>query len=199
MLQPPTAVGALFPYQRRRRLPGVLPKRIGGRANLEGWQMVAGGRSGLRGNDHREAASDGRAPWRGARPSPDCYCLARSGRLRSDESGTPAGVQRICCVVARRSPPPNPRRPPATLLQPFGLTDPECQNSTARWTPRPSNGRATWGTHPAVGGYWGIIQTKTVARTSSPRGRKGSPGNSNGLSGGRVLETRRSGVSCWSR
>ena len=115
--------------------------------------MVAGGRSGLRGNDHREAASDGRAPWRGARPSPDCHCLARSSRLRSDKSGTPAGVQHICYVVARRSPPPNPRRPPATLLQPFGLTDPECPSSPARWMPRPSNGRAPWATRPAVGSY----------------------------------------------
>jgi hypothetical protein len=28
--------------------------------------------------------------------------------------------------------PRNPRRPPATLWQPFGLTDPECPNSSAR-------------------------------------------------------------------
>src|ERR1035441_4858567 len=33
----------------------------------EGWGRVRGGRSGERGNDHREAASDGRAPRRGAR------------------------------------------------------------------------------------------------------------------------------------
>ena len=126
------------------QLEDMLPKRISARANPEGWQMVAGGRSGLGGNDHREAASDDRAPCRGARPSPDCYCLPRSSRLRSDESGTPAGVQDICYVVTRRSPPRNPRRPPATLLQPFGLTNPECPNSTAGLTRHPSNGRAIW-------------------------------------------------------
>ena len=126
------------------QIEAVLPKQIGGRANPEGWQMVAGGRSGLGGNDHREATLDSQAPWRGARPSPDCNCLARSSRLHSDESGTPAGVQDICYVVTRRSPPPNPRRPPATLLQPFGLTEPECPNSAAGWIRFPSNGRAIW-------------------------------------------------------
>jgi hypothetical protein len=48
-----------------------------------------------------------------------------SRRLRSDEAGTPAGVQNIPCPVARRSPAPErTRRPPATLWQPFGLNDP---------------------------------------------------------------------------
>ena len=42
--------------------------RACGKANPEGWKMVAGGRSGERGNDHRETASDDRAPRRGARP-----------------------------------------------------------------------------------------------------------------------------------
>ena len=39
-------------------------------------------------------------------------------------------------LLLRRCPevaaPRNPRRPPATLWQPFGLTDPECPNSSAR-------------------------------------------------------------------
>jgi hypothetical protein len=78
----------------------------------------------------------------GCQTQPGRHCLARSSRLRSDESGTPAGVQDIWHVVTRRSPPPNPRRPPATLCQPFGLSDPECPNPTARRTARPTFKRA---------------------------------------------------------
>jgi hypothetical protein len=154
------------------QLECILPKWIGGRANPEGWQMVAGGRLGLRGNDHRKAGSDGRAPWRGARPSPNSYCLVRSGRLPNDDSSTPAGVQDICCVVIRRSPPPNPRRPPATLLQPFGLTDRECPNSMSHRTSRPSNERAIWATRIAVAARhcripW-LAATSVLAWPSAP-------------------------------
>jgi hypothetical protein len=47
------------------------PEHPNSRANPEGWQTVAGGRSGQRGNDHRKTAADSRAPRRGARPGPD--------------------------------------------------------------------------------------------------------------------------------
>jgi hypothetical protein len=154
------------------QLECILPKRIGGRANPEGCQMVAGGRFPLVLNDHRKAGSDGRAPWRCARPSPNSYCLVRSGRFLNDESGTPAGVQDICCVVIRRSPLPNPRRPPATFLQPFGLTDPECRNSTSRRTSRPSNERAIRATRPALAAShyripW-LAATRGLAWPSAP-------------------------------
>ena len=149
-----------------------LRKWIGGTANPEGWQMVAGGRFPLVLNDHRKAGSYGRAPWRGARPSPSSYCSVRSGRLLNDESGTPAGVHDICCVVIRRSPLPNPRRPPATLLQPFGLTDPECPNSRPRRTSRPSNERAIWVTRLALAARhcripW-LAATRVLAWPSAP-------------------------------
>jgi len=40
-------------------------------------------------------------------------------------------VRDCFCAVTRRSPPPeDPRRPPATLWQPFGLTAQECPNSS---------------------------------------------------------------------
>jgi hypothetical protein len=98
-----------------------------GRANPEGWQRVAGGRSGQRGTTtgkpRRMAEHPGGVPDR-ARA---CYSLPRSGRLRRDDAGTPAGVQNFSGAVTRRSPPPNPRRPPATLWQPFGLTDQNVQ------------------------------------------------------------------------
>ena len=71
--------------------------------------MVAGGRLGQRGNDHRNAASDGQAPRRGASRSADVLPLRP--RLCRDQSGTPAGVHNISCAVTRRSP---PRNPPAT-------------------------------------------------------------------------------------
>jgi hypothetical protein len=83
-------------------------------ANPEGWQMVAGGRSGQGGNDHRKA----------------CFGFAHPGGVpdqnpTGNRSGTPAGVQNLFYAVTRRSPPPeSPRRPPATFWQPFGLTAP---------------------------------------------------------------------------
>jgi hypothetical protein len=74
-----------------------------------------------------------------------------SSRLGSDESGTPSGVQGFSCAVARRSPAPKkPRRPPATLWQPCGLTDPECPNSR----PQPR-----WG--------WGLVAQFTQGSSSS--------------------------------
>ena len=89
----------------------------------------------------------GRAPRRGARPGSDVLDLPSN--LHRDESGTPGrGCRRSPAPLPGGRRPPNPRRPPATLWQPFGLTDPECPNSTARWTPPPSNGRVIWATHP---------------------------------------------------
>ena len=64
--------------------------------------MVAGGRLGQGGNDHRKAGF-GFAHPEGV---PD-RTTTRS------HSGTPAGVQNLCPAVIRRSPPPeSPRRPP---------------------------------------------------------------------------------------
>jgi ankyrin repeat protein len=112
-------------------------------ANPEGWQMVAGGRSGKGGNDHRKACPDERAHPAGVPDSTAVTWLNRHigyimRRAPSScnkaphvtystcrRSGTPAGVQDLSYAVTRRSPPPeSPRRPPATLWQPFGLTAP---------------------------------------------------------------------------
>src|ERR1035437_5389426 len=81
---------------------------------------------------------------RGERPPESCVrerstqegcqscAFVRSIRLRS-RSGTPAGVLgfflRRCPEAAA---PKNPRRPPATLWQPFWLAKPECPNSGRR-------------------------------------------------------------------
>ena len=85
------------------------------RANPEGWQGVAGGRSGQWGNDRRKAGSHSRAPRRGARPGPEVPDFA-SSRLRSTASGTPRGVQDLASVITRRSRPPCP---PATSGYPL--------------------------------------------------------------------------------
>ena len=91
---------------------GHFPPNSLAEANPQGCQRVAGGRSGQRGNDHRKA----------------CFGLAHPGGVpdrtpTSNRSGTPAGVQDLCYAVTRRPPPPeSPRRHPATLWQPFGLT-----------------------------------------------------------------------------
>jgi hypothetical protein len=79
--------------------------------NPEGCQRVAGGRSGKRGNDHRDSASDGPAPWRGARPNRfatarpripghlNSWRVTGSGAMpissphSSNESGTPLGCR----------------------------------------------------------------------------------------------------------
>jgi hypothetical protein len=129
------------------------PVTVGPGANPEGWQMVAGGRSGQGGNNHRkscfglahpggvpEPRSHDRSiqvttakPFTLAHParSPRSeYLGSISIRLGSEESGTPcrgAGfLLRRCPEVAAAK---NPRRPPATLWQPFGLTNPESPNS----------------------------------------------------------------------
>jgi hypothetical protein len=83
--------------------------------NPQGWQRVAGGRSGQRGNDHRKAASDGRAPRKGVpepwRPDQSSHLTtarpSAPGHLAAG-SGTPAGVQDFSRAVARRSPPQKP-------------------------------------------------------------------------------------------
>ena len=106
--------------------------RACGKANPEGWKMVAGGRSGERGNDHRETASDDRAPRRGARPSLHMVEPDLIEQTPHDRVWHPSGVQDIFRAVTRRSPGAGERRPPATLCQPFGLNSPECPSSTAR-------------------------------------------------------------------
>jgi hypothetical protein len=130
------------PWRKARQMVGVVSPLLKGRlgfghflpnslaeANPQGWQRVAGGRTGQRGDDHRKIASEGRAPREGCQ---SCT-LARTNRLGS-RSGTPAGVPGISCAVTRRSPAPQkPRRPPATLWQPFGLAIPECPNSPLRF------------------------------------------------------------------
>jgi hypothetical protein len=118
-------VGVVSPLLKGRLGFGhFLPNSLA-EANPQGWQRVAGGRTGQRGDDHRKTASEGRAPREGCQ---SCT-LARTNSLGS-RSGTPAGVPGIACAVTRRSPAPQkPRRPPATLWQPFGLAIPECPNS----------------------------------------------------------------------
>jgi len=114
------------------------------KTNPQGWQRVAGGRSGQRGNDHRRSALDGRAPRRGV---PESKRPDRSNHLTTARPFTPGHLARRvwhprrgaghllrrCAEVAA---PRNPRRPPATLWQPSGLTDPECPNSSPSTCPR---------------------------------------------------------------
>jgi hypothetical protein len=127
--------------------------RACGRTNPEGWKMVAGGRSGERGNDHRETGLDGRAPQRGARPSLHMVEPDLIERAPHDRVWHPSGVQDIFRAVTRRSPGNGGRRPPATLWQPFGLTSPECPNSSVRWGRRgpPPKKQIVWAIRPALG------------------------------------------------
>jgi len=85
-------------------------------ANLEGWQMVAGGRSGQWGDDHRKAASDGRAPRRGARPSPNVLHTRLLQHAPQGRVWHPCRGAGLSCVITRRSPPPTP---PATSGYPL--------------------------------------------------------------------------------
>jgi hypothetical protein len=123
--------------------------------NPQGWQRVAGGRSGQRGNDHRKTALDGPAsrrgvpePWRHDRSNEETttrpftrghaartphrkYLGSISSGLSTDESGTPAGVQEFSCAAARRSPPKKPSAtsgyPLATLrVDRSGMSKPQC-------------------------------------------------------------------------
>jgi hypothetical protein len=127
-----------------RRLEfGHIPRSSVAEANPQGWQKVAGGRSGQRGERPPERRRKVLHPGEGARRervttaracAPGSYGLRftqkstgsgtrpTSSLCGSDESGTPAGVQGLSCSVARRSPPKRTRRPPATVWQPCGLT-----------------------------------------------------------------------------
>src|ERR1035437_7659397 len=49
----------------------------------------------------------------------------------------PAGVRTSAALLPGSRRPPAPRRPPATVWQPFGLTNAACPNSTARWDSAP--------------------------------------------------------------
>ena len=114
--------------------------------NPLGWQRVAGGRAGQRGNDHRKGVGWSSTPERGARPNH--VRTARPfipGRLpRSSHSNYLALGQSqsrvraaATCLAPRRgagplprhcsevAAPQNPRRPPATVWQPSGLAAPE--------------------------------------------------------------------------
>jgi hypothetical protein len=102
--------------------------------NPEGCQRVAGGRSGKRGNDHRNSASEGPAPWRGARrsyqttPRPripghlNSWRVTGSGAMPissphgSNESGTPPGCRSSAAPLTggRR-----PEKPSATSGYPL--------------------------------------------------------------------------------
>ena len=101
-----------------------------GRANPEGWQRVAGGRSGQRGNDHRKTASDGRAPRRGARPSPGVLQPATLGQAPPRRCWHPcrgAELLRRCYPeVAAPKPPTASGYPLATLR----VDRPKCPNSS---------------------------------------------------------------------
>jgi hypothetical protein len=102
-------------------------------ANPQGCQRVAGGRSGQGGSDHRKSASERGAPRRGA-----------SGVRSSARSGSGAGLARLLGAgdllhfYPEVAAPKDPRRPLATLWQPFGLTDPECPSSIG-WLPAARN------------------------------------------------------------
>ena len=126
---------------------GHYPRGSLAESNPQGWQRVAGGRSGQTGNDHRETASDGRAP-RGGVPEP--RRPDRSNHLTTAQPFTPGHPARRVWhpsrgaeLLLRRCPevaaPKNPRRPPATLWQPSGLTAPECPNSSPATCPRCCN------------------------------------------------------------
>jgi hypothetical protein len=80
---------------------GRFPRSSLAETNPQGWQRVAGGRSGQGGSDHRKAASERGAPRRGAR-------AARSSARSGSEAGLAPqpGCRASSCAVARRSPPP---------------------------------------------------------------------------------------------
>ena len=125
---------------------GQFPRGSLAKANPQGWQRVAGGRSGQRGNDHRENASDSRAPRRvpafrrqdgsrhvtTARP----FTLGHLARRPHSHARGGSAVTSLaphrgagdCCAVARRSPLPQPLTTSGYPL-PTLRVDPECPNS----------------------------------------------------------------------
>src|ERR1035441_8513152 len=95
-------------------------------ANPQGCQRVAGGRSGKGGNDHRKAASESEHPGRSARAA---TWSARAGSQAG--LAPPPGCRTSAGPLPGGRRPHKPRRPPATLWQPFGLTKPECLRERA--------------------------------------------------------------------
>ena len=123
--------------------------------------MVVQGKGG---NDHRKTALDGRAPRPGCQNLGDVTAATTWPAVFTATSLAPRPGCRACSAPlpgGRR--PHNPRRPPATLWQPCGLTDPECPNSRANpqgWQrvaggrsgqrgERPPEDRVGWSSTPA--------------------------------------------------
>ena len=109
---------------RRQEFGDILPHSLA-ELNPQGCQRVAGGRSPFALNDHRKAASDSEHPEGSARAarwppraSPEADLAPLPGCRRSPTSLT--GGRR----------PHYPRRPPATLWQPCGLTKPKRPTSS---------------------------------------------------------------------
>ena len=127
-----------------RRLPlgfGHYPQNSPREANPQGWQKVAGGRSGQGGNDHRKDARWSRTPERGARrkevftawphtvgrltrSSHSKYLAVPQRQSRARLAAMNLAPRRGAGPCLRRCPevaaPINPRRPPATVCNPSG-------------------------------------------------------------------------------
>jgi len=98
-----------------------------GRANPEGWQRVAGGRSGQRGTTTGKPRRMAEHPGGVPDPARTCDSVARSNWFGRDESSTPCRGADICCAITRRPPPPSPAAtsgcPLATLrVDPAGMS-----------------------------------------------------------------------------
>ena len=118
----------LTPFSFNGQRPKAMRSKAG--ANPEGCQTVAGGRTGQGGNDHRKTcfgtAHPGGVPDVALTRSTPAPMTGLSEISLAPQPGcrsTPAPLS-----GGRR--PQDPRRPPATLCQPFGLTRPECPNSS---------------------------------------------------------------------
>ena len=97
-----------------------LTERASGGKDEPGHVASAGGQNALFKLADSPFAEPGSAAHRG-------HCLGSEPAGDSATRGRSADDARARC--SRNEVPENPRRPPATLWQPFGLTEPECPNS----------------------------------------------------------------------
>ena len=134
----------------------IVPTASG--ANPEGCQRVAGGRTGQGGNDHRKTCIGSAHPGGVLDAALTRFTPARLTGLSEISLAPGPGSRSTPAPLSGGRRPQDPRRPPATFCQPFGLKRQECPNSS-----RPAESVILLATHPHRSHTAPIVQERNLA------------------------------------